>query len=239
VDVLVESVVAGAAPLSRWRPRAVAFDLDGTLLNTERYCGAAKAAVLWAHGVVPDMGFVEAMKGLHYSVVGERLAEMLPEHDPASVEELVEEFTGAFGGMVAANPRVMPGAGALVEFAAASVPLAVASNTRPATVRTGLEGAGLLRHFAHVVTPGPGQRPKPAPDIYRQTAALCGVPVADLLAVEDSRSGLLAAVASGARVLGVGPDPSPATRELAEWWVPSLADPGLLAWVREWGEARS
>lgn len=223
-----------AVNFGEWRPSAVAFDLDGTLLNTERFCGAAKAAVLWAHGVTPRLEFIEAMKGLHYSVVGERIAEVLPAEDPATVDELIEEFTGAFGGMVVSNPRVMPGAEEMVGLAAKSVPLAVASNTRPGTVRAGLERAGMSHHFAHLVTPTEDQRPKPAPDIYRQAAQLCEAAPGEVLAVEDSRSGLTAARAAGLRVLGVGPDPSPEAAALADWWVPTLDNPVLLEWVGSW-----
>jgi HAD superfamily hydrolase (TIGR01509 family) len=222
--------------LPTWRPEAVAFDLDGTLLDTERFCGAAKAAVLWAHGVTPDPDFIASMKGKHFSVVGGLLAEVLPESDPSTPAQLSAEFTGAFGGMIAASPVMTPGAEKLVEVASGSVPLAVATNNLPSIAAGALGQAGLLHRFDHVVTPEGRMEPKPAPDVYLRAAELCGAAPARTLAVEDSRTGLLAARRAGMWVLGVGPDPDPENAALADWWVPALDDPELLNWVSGWNE---
>jgi HAD superfamily hydrolase (TIGR01509 family) len=220
--------------LPAWRPEAVAFDLDGTLLDTERCCSAGKAAVLWAHGVAPDPGFIDSMKGKHFSVVGRLLAEALPDADPATAEQLAAEFVGAFGGMIAASPVVMPGAEKLLEVASGSIPLAVASNNLQHIATGALEQAGLLDRFDHIVTPEGDLAPKPAPDVYARAATLCGANAAQTLAIEDSRTGLLAARKAGMWVLGVGPEPAPENAALADWWVPSLDDPDLLNWAASW-----
>lgn len=84
-----------------------------------------------------------------------------------------------------------------------SVPLACASNSSAEELCLKLESSGLARHFGRHVYSAPHLgRPKPAPDVYLHAARALGFDPTEVIVVEDSHSGVLAARAAGAHVIG-------------------------------------
>jgi len=83
------------------------------------------------------------------------------------------------------------------------VPLAVGTNAEPANADFSLDSGGLRRFFRVVVDGAQVSRPKPHPEIYLRTAELLGLPPANCIVFEDSRTGVEAARAAGARVVGL------------------------------------
>ncbi|ASY32321.1 MULTISPECIES: HAD family hydrolase [Streptomyces] len=215
-------------PLLSWTPEAAVLDCDGTLVDSERHWHEARIATLGTLGLRPSPGFAARALGLHYADCGRLMAEEAGK--PELTEELTAELLRRFTALAAADPVLMPGAGAFVRALAERMPLAVASNCPREVVETSLGRAGLLGHFRHVVVPDAEVRAKPEPDVYRKGAELLGVDPDRALAVEDTLTGVEAARAAGLRVLGVGPRPAEAER--AHLWVPALDAPVLLAWVR-------
>ncbi|MEU5976562.1 HAD family phosphatase [Streptomyces sp. NPDC047315] len=216
----------------RWSPRAVVFDCDGTLLDSEKHWMDARRHVLQGHGVALDEKFAELAQGVHYTECGRLMATLVGR--PRLAATMTDELLQAFRVFASASPVTCPGAPALVASAASRVPLAVASNCPQDVVETCLESAGLLGHFRHVVVPGGDVRPKPDPDVYAEAASRCAVAPASCLALEDSLCGIQSAVSAGIPVIGVGENPSPEHLRLADGWVPSLADTELIAWVSGW-----
>ncbi|MDI5966234.1 HAD family phosphatase [Streptomyces sp. SL13] len=215
--------------ITDWTPSVVVFDCDGTLMDTERHWQAARDTVLLGYGVVPDPEFAELSKGVHYTDCGRMMAQFAGR--PESTQAMTVQLLDAFRKLVAENPVPTPGAERMVAGVARFAPLAVASNCPLDVVESCLEAVGLLRYFERIVVPGDGVRPKPDPDPYLTAVRALGGEPRDALAVEDSVCGLRSAAAAGLRVLGVGPRPADEATELADWWVPSLAEPGLTAWV--------
>jgi beta-phosphoglucomutase len=82
-------------------------------------------------------------------------------------------------------------------------PTGLASNAEPPNIDFVLDGAGLRGYFDVVVDGHQVRRPKPFPDIYRRAAQLLGVSPANCVVFEDSPTGIEAAQAAGARVVGV------------------------------------
>lgn len=212
-----------------WTPAAVVFDCDGTLMDTERHWQAARDNVLLGYGVSPDPHFAELAKGVHYTECGRLMANVVGR--PELSDEMTGQLLEAFRKLVADHPVPIPGAERLVTRAARFAPLAVASNCPRDVVESCLEAVGLLDRFERIVVPGEGVAPKPAPDVYLSAVRGFGADPADCLAVEDSHCGLLSAAGAGLRVVGVGPCPSDDMTALADLWVGTLADPGLLAWA--------
>ncbi|MGR6973684.1 HAD family hydrolase [Streptomyces cynarae] len=217
-----------------WTPAAVVFDCDGTLVDSERHWQQARDTVLRGHGVVPDAEFTHRSKGLHYTECGALMARLAGRPDRA--EEMTRQLLAAFRALVAGDPVPMPGARALVTALSRTLPLAVASNCPADVVEFSLESVGLRHHFRHIVVPGAGVRPKPHPDTYAEAARRLGVECGRALAVEDSVNGLKAAAAAGLRAVGVGRRPGGEAVALADLWVDTLEDPGLLAWARSRSE---
>ncbi|MGC5345277.1 HAD family hydrolase [Streptomyces sp. DT24] len=213
-----------------WSPAAIVFDCDGTLMDTERHWQDARNRVFHEFGLKPAPGFAERAKGVHYTECGTLMAEETGK--PELADDMIHSLLKHFTALVAEFPATMPGAAALVRIAAGHLPLAVASNCPLEVVESSLSRAGLLSHFAHVVVPGDGVRPKPEPDVYATAARLCGVAPETAMAVEDSLTGIDSARRAGLRVLGVGPRPAGQGADQADLWVSTLGDPELLAWAR-------
>jgi len=213
-----------------WMPRAVVFDCDGVLMSTEEYCLLSKVLVLRDHGVEPDADVIASLKGLHYSAAGDALARALgtPERSEACSTEVLAKQRELYR---TRPSHALPGALELVRRTSSAMPVACATSSPQDAVEWVLAQAGILPYLVCVTSPTMGFAPKPAPDVYTAAAKSCGVDPSDILAVEDSTSGIRSAVAAGMRVLGVGPDPSSEQLALVDHWVTSLDDPELTAWA--------
>ncbi|HZT31204.1 MAG TPA: beta-phosphoglucomutase family hydrolase [Bryobacteraceae bacterium] len=112
----------------------------------------------------------------------------------------------------------------------AGLPAAVASNAEPANVEFVLGRAGLRPFFQAVVDGHQVERPKPAPDIYLRAAQLLRIAPADCIVFEDSFSGVEAARAAGARVVGIRTTHH--NLPGAELCVDNFLSPELESWLR-------
>lgn len=214
-----------------WTPRAVVFDCDGVLMSTEEYCLLSKVLVLRDHGVEPDTDVLASLKGLHYSAAGDTLARSLG--SSASAEECSAQALAKQRELYRTHPSyALPGALDLVKRTSAVMPVACATSSPQDAVEHVLAKAEMLPYLVCVTSPTMGFAAKPAPDTYLAAAEACAVDPADILAVEDSTSGIRSAVAAGMRVLGVGPEPSAEQLALVDHWVLSLEDPELTHWAQ-------
>jgi HAD superfamily hydrolase (TIGR01509 family) len=103
-------------------------------------------------------------------------------------------------------------------------PLALVSNSPLVFVRRSLELVGLEGSFDVVVSAHEVARPKPAPDPYLEACRLLGVePGPDIVALEDSPTGVEAAVAAGLTVIGI-PSVEGVVLDQAHHLAASLAD---------------
>ena len=110
-------------------------------------------------------------------------------------------------------------------------PMAIATNAEPANVHFVLENAGLAPYFRAVVDGSQVARPKPHPEVFLRAAELLGYAPQNCVIFEDSLTGLRAARASGARVVGV-------TTSLSEFpdvdlTIRDFFDPKLEPWLQE------
>lgn len=98
--------------------------------------------------------------------------------------------------------HLVPG---LIEFLdrCKGAPIGLATNAEPANVEFVLEGAGLRSRFHVVVDGHQVERPKPFPDVYLRAAELLGTDPGNCIVFEDSPTGIAAARAAGARVVGI------------------------------------
>jgi len=200
--------------------RALIFDCDGVLADTERYGHLPAFNSVFREFGLP-LEWSEEEYGERLTIAGgkERMASALtPEviraaglpDDPAALAEHVAAWhkrkTVIYTEMVAAGrlpPR--PGVTRLIaEAQDAGWKLAVASTSAEASVRAILAmAAGTERaaRFDAVLAGDVVARKKPAPDVYLLALERLGVDPADAIVVEDSRNGLEAATAAGLRCL--------------------------------------
>lgn len=179
------------------RFRAVVFDMDGLLLETEELWVAAESELFRRHGAEFTRDDQLAVMGTSFDVTARHFASRLgwPFERRA---ELAEESTAIMHELVKRDVAARPGAVELVAaLRARDVPLGLASNSPRFLVDDALATARLTDAFAAIVSVDDVERPKPSPDIYLEVCRRLGVDPADALALEDSVSGITAAKAAG------------------------------------------
>ncbi len=187
-------------------PRAVVFDCDGLLIDSEVRWAVAERRVVERHGGAWLPELRERMVGGSGDHTARCIAEWVGLPETAAPDILLEVYTGYLAVLDELGVDAMPGAHSLVEEVAGRLPIAVASNTREETVRATLAASGLPAVFDLVFSPGQGRRPKPAPDVYLAACEALGVAPAEAVAFEDSPPGVAAARAAGMFVIAVPSD---------------------------------
>lgn len=205
---------------------AVIFDMDGTLLDTERVAQQAFLSACAELAVAPRMDLLLRCVGAADPIARAVLREGYgPGLD-------IDTFFGAWSRHFAALSAVTPtplkeGVLRLLDSVGQlGLPMAVATSSRTAHAVEKLGRAGLLGRFQTVIGADQVQRPKPDPEVYLAAAARLGADPRACLALEDSEYGVRAAHAAGMTVVQV-PDmtqPSPDLRALGHIVLDSLED---------------
>jgi HAD superfamily hydrolase (TIGR01509 family) len=177
--------------------RAVVFDFDGLILDTEGPIFTAWQEAFAEHGCAPVT--VEEWAAEIGSVGALDMVAMLHERASEPVDEArMHARRRARTAELLAQETTLPGVGACLDEAdALGLTLAIASSSSVEWVDGHLTALGLRERFAHLSCFGGGVVPKPAPDIYLAACAAIGVEPARALAVEDSPNGVTAAKAAG------------------------------------------
>jgi HAD superfamily hydrolase (TIGR01509 family) len=182
--------------------RAVVFDLDGLLVNTEELYQEVGTELLRRRGKTFGSDLLDAMMGRPQQV---SLQTMIDWHGLSdTVETLAAETREIFAGLLDTRLATMPGAVPLLDgLAARGLPHAVATSSGPDFARDVLGRVGIRDRFAFVLTSADVVRGKPDPEIYLTAADRLGVEPGGMLVLEDSQAGCRAAVAAGAVVVAV------------------------------------
>jgi len=211
------------------RPRAVLFDCDGVLADTEMMVNTLVAEQLTA------LGWPMTAAQSRETFLGMALPDMVPRIEArigALPDAWAEEISTLIAHEMTRRTPPIPGAADVVRaVAAAGVPVAVASNSARAELMAKMRSLGLARVFAdRVFSFEDVDRPKPWPDIYLAAAAACGAAPRDCVVVEDSVPGVRAGVAAGCRVLGFAHETPPGVLRAhgAEVFAEMTALPALL-----------
>jgi HAD superfamily hydrolase (TIGR01509 family) len=209
--------------------KAVLFDMDGTLVDSEKLWDVAIQRLYERFGAVltPEVrqstvgGSAEGVMRIVYTDLG---MDLDPDHMAATADWL-HEITGD---LFEAGLPWCAGARDLLEAVmAAGVPMALVTNTRRALTERALDSIG-RQYFTVSVCGDEVPRGKPAPDPYRRAAELLGMAPAECLAIEDSVTGAASAEAPGCPVLVVPNDievpPTPRRRHIGSLTRVGVAD---------------
>ena len=183
--------------------RAVLFDFDGVIADTENV-----HVVAWQRtfGV---MGWLESDETCARAVeIDDRafIAEVFARRkiDGGNVEGWVARKQELTLQLLAAAPRVYPGVASLVGRLTGQVRLGVVSTTWRANVEIVLKALGLLDAFEFIIGKEDMKAPKPDPEGYRLAIARLKLSEHDIVAFEDSPTGMASARGGGVRVVAVG-----------------------------------
>lgn len=184
--------------------RAVVFDLDGLLIDTESIFADVARRLVARRNKPFDESVLARMMGTpgRQAIPVLRELHRLTESDEAITAECRELFYSILGDQPV---RFLPGAlELLARLQARQVPMALATSSTAAYVRRVLEPhPGIIDHFHFILTCDDVALGKPHPEIYQKAIARLGQEPADILVLEDSPNGLRAAKGAGARCVVV------------------------------------
>jgi len=196
------STLTPAAPAATFR--AVLWDLDGTLIDTERVFFGAIVELCARYGHVFADGDNDSLVGREGSATCDYLVERFAL--PLSRTEVGAQLSSRFLDTVGPE-HGRPEALALVRgLAAKGVPQACVSNSPTHLIRHHLALLGIGELFACLVGRDQVERGKPHPDPYRLACERLGVAAGLCLAVEDTPTGVAAARAAGVTVIACPTD---------------------------------
>jgi pseudouridine 5'-phosphatase len=207
--------------------RAVVFDLDGLLVNSEDLYEQAGETVLRRRGKTYDADLREQMMG---RPVVDALKLMIDCHSlPDTLEDLMCECKDVLAALMATSLDTMPGVELLLDdLEAAGIPIAVATSGTREYADHVLARLNLKHRFRFILTAEDIVRGKPDPAVYRLAAERLGIEPSQMMVLEDSANGCRAAVGAGAFAVAV---PNRHTRDHkfsgAQFIAETLADPRI------------
>lgn len=219
--------MTSSPPTPRLPLRAVTFDLDGLMVNSEDVYSQVGTATLAKRGKTFDDDLREAMMGRRAE---DALRVMIDWHHLTdSVEELIAESEQRFWEIAARLLGAMPGLHDLLAWLdEQAIPYGVATSGGRAYAERILESIDVRGRLRFLITAEDVANGKPAPDPYLLAAERHGVEPAKMLVLEDSGTGCRSAVAAGAYAVAV-PNSHTAGHDFPEvaFTAQSLADDRL------------
>ncbi|HME89225.1 MAG TPA: HAD family phosphatase [Chthoniobacterales bacterium] len=184
------------------RFRAVIFDLDGVLADSEPWWNEIDAKLLAEHGIDYHGEYHENVLGVSYRLAVEfyKKAFGLGVGADELMRRRGEIATEFFANRVGLFPSAKP---TLENLRQMNLRLAVATSSVSASARPLLDRHQLTSFFDVIVTGNEIERGKPDPDIYLRAAEKLGVDADACLVIEDSLSGIAAAKAAKMRVAAI------------------------------------
>jgi HAD superfamily hydrolase (TIGR01509 family) len=181
---------------------AFLFDLDGTLVDSERENIESVTLAARRHGAELSEEERRFVIGHSWNEIYGLIAR---NHGLAvPMTQLIAEAVEEKRALVArAGFRALPGAVAAVKRFARTSKLAVVTGASTAEAKDAIAGIGIAGDIAVLVAAEDYARGKPAPDPYAQAIERLGVRAAWSIAIEDATPGILSARAAGARVIAV------------------------------------
>lgn len=208
------ATVATSRRIEGVKMKAIIFDMDGVIFDTERLSASVMKEVGAEMGVVVTDQFIQSQcSASPADYLKSMRLEFGADFDAAHFDAA---FNQKFPLLLAQGVPEKPGVRELIQAAKErDFKLAVASSTRYERVRTNLEEAGIFFQFDAVFGGDLVSQSKPNPEIYQKAAAALNLPPEECFAIEDSRNGVRSASSAGCKTIMV-PDLTPPDDELRE-----------------------
>ena len=213
--------------MQKHRPRAVVFDMDGLMFNTEDVYSEVGSRLLRRRGHEFTPELKHRMMGLTPHASFEIMIASCSLAD--TWEALAAESNRIFLEILDGRLQPMPGLMALLDaLERAGIPKAIGTSSCRELLEACLKPFDLAGRFQFILTAEDVSQGKPHPEIYLTAARRFGIAPAEMMVLEDSANGCRAAAAAGAFTVAVPGehsqehDFSPASLQ-----VESLADPRL------------
>jgi HAD superfamily hydrolase (TIGR01509 family) len=216
--------------------RAVVFDLDGLMFDTEALFFRVASEALAEEGKVFTPEIMKQFIGRRAREVAQLWKTLAGVEGP--VEEFLADVRNRFYALLDTAVHPMPGLFVLLDLLRThALPAAVATSSGHSYADRLLVRHGIESRFDFVLASEDVTLGKPDPEIYQLAALRFGVPAESMLVLEDSPAGLAAAKGAGAVAVGIPHDHSPEEAlAAADLIVARLDDPSLLRLIESRNE---
>ena len=190
----------------RWLPRAVVFDLDGTLIDSAGDIADVLNGCLVDEAIAPfDEPAVVTMIGGGAKMLVERALDRLGRgQDTVLLDRVSDKFARRYEALGAGRSVAFPGAtDVLARLKADGVGLAICTNKPEDITRRVLDQLDLTRWFGAIIGESPRLPRKPEPDMLLAALSGLGATPTDAVMVGDSAADIGTAKAAGVRSVAV------------------------------------
>ena len=183
--------------------KAIIFDMDGVLFDTENFYFKRRETFLASKGIsvkhLPPKYFIGGrMDQFWENILGDKIAD----YDTKALEVEYTAYKNVH--RPAYDELVFDDANHVLKtLTAKGITLALASNSAREDVEDALEKSGLKQYFTHILSGSDFAEGKPNPAIYNAAWEKLGFDKKDIVIIEDSQKGIQAGVAAGVRVLAI------------------------------------
>lgn len=192
--------------------KAVIFDMDGVILDSESISDITWHKALEEAGLKDDKDAVNKCRGTNLADTYAILKELYGKDFP--VEKFMNRSSELFTQIeFTSGIPLLPYAKEILEYLKPKYRIALASSTKGATVKRQLTNAGVIQYFETITTGDMVKHSKPDPEIYLLACKSLGLKPEECAAIEDSPNGIKSASAAGLKTIMV-PDKIQPTEEL-------------------------
>lgn len=194
--------------------RAVIFDMDGTLTDSEHWWDEVRRGLAADEGLAWPESSTHAMMGMSTREWSTHMVEVVGVSGTPA--EVAERTIAGMNERYRAGVPLLPGADEVVRAAAERWPIGICSSSPKSLITSVAATTGWDELLGAVVSTEEVPNGKPAPDGYLRVAELLGVDPAECLVIEDSSNGLRSALAAGMTVVEVLPHFNPPAQDLLD-----------------------
>lgn len=180
------------------RLKGVIFDMDGVLVDTEPVYYQVEHYLFKSLGLKISKTDHHSFVGLSMKTIWTRLKS--ENQLDLTIEALISLHKKAMikGFKALENPQPIPGITDLLELLSSNqLKIALASSSSHELIDVILKSTGLEKYFDVIVSGDEVEQGKPAPDIFLKTLGLLGLEQPEVMIIEDSTNGILAAQQAG------------------------------------------
>lgn len=199
--------------------RALIFDMDGVLIDSEPLWRRAEIEIFGEVGLVLEDADCFQTQGLRIDDVVALWYERAP-WTGRSIDDIAKSIVSRMAALIRSEGKPIPGALTSIDWALrSSWRLALASSSSKFLIETVLDRFGIANLFETTRSAEDETSGKPHPDVYLSTARDLQLEPRACVAVEDSVNGVASALSAGMRCIAV---PAPETRDDARFAAATL-----------------